>query len=172
MKTVRITSGTYGFRRSDGHLEPKRAGDIIEVPDDEAERIIKRKVGIQIAAETVATPPATPEGNAGGNDTPNQSNGSVTLANGVVIPVTLGIVDGHFVAGDLEQMTNTNLSKLATDLGLDIKTCKVKADFVALLATADLDMVKPDDEDNEDDEDDAVNDGETPPVVTPAGPVS
>lgn len=164
---VTITSGAYGWRPfGDSRVKTVRSGQSCDVPQDEANRLVGLNVAKYAATETVATPPVPPGDNAGGNDTPDQDNGPVTLKNGVVVPDTLGIVDGHFVAEDLAQMTNPNLSKLATDLGLDIKACKVKADFVALLAAVELEIATPDDED------DTVDDGETPPDVQPEGPVS
>ncbi len=170
MKVV-ITSGAYGWRPfGNSQVKTVRSGQSCDVPPEEAARLVGLGVAEYASAETVATSPVAPEDNAGGNDTPGQGNGPVTLTNGVVVPDTLGIVDRHFVTEDLEQMTNANLSKLATDLGLDIKACKVKANFVALLAAVELDIAAPEDEGG--DEDDTVDDGETPPDVKAEEPVS
>ena len=48
------------------------------------------------------------------------------------------IVEGHFDKKALSAMRNDDLSKLATDLGLDVSECKVKADFVDLLAAVEV----------------------------------
>lgn len=45
------------------------------------------------------------------------------------------IVEGHFDEKALSAMKVDDLSKLATDLGVDISKAKVKADYVALLST-------------------------------------
>lgn len=167
---INIICGTCGTSKG---YKTASDGDFF-LPAAEEARLVARGVAAYVTkpiigpAEAVATPPAATGDNAGGIVTPGQGNGPVTIKNGVVVPDTLGIVDGHFVAEDLEQMTNASLSKLAADLGLDTKACKVKADFVALLAAAELDMTEP----ATDDEEDTVDDGEIPPIVAPEGPVS
>lgn len=47
----------------------------------------------------------------------------------------VNIVEGHFDEKALSAMKVDDLSKLATDLGMDISKAKVKADYVALLST-------------------------------------
>lgn len=148
MMKVKITNGIYGYRKPGAkHPDPKHAGDVVDLPDEEAMRLEHLKVGIIL-------------GVAGEN-----------AADGVVIPDALDIVDGHFTENGLMAMTRADMEQLAEDLGVDVSKCKNKSEIAKLLAAADLEL----DDDNDSDEDDGGEDdggeddgpalGAAPPVV-------
>lgn len=139
---IKITEGTYGYRPTNrpGDVKPVRAGQTCDVPPEEAKRLIDLGVAEYAHGEAVATPPVPPEDNGGGNTTPDQGNGPVFTTDGVAIPETLDIEDGHITEESLATMTKGELAELAEALGLDASKCKVKADFVTLLAEVELDM--------------------------------
>ena len=159
MKAVRITCGTYGYRRPDGRLEPARAGTIINVPDDEAERIIKRKVGVVVASEGVATPPADTGDSGAGTNTP--------------APETPGEppVTGHRDPEHLKTMTNAALTQLAVDMGADPAALKGKNKAQLIEIITAIEVSVPVDEAGNDPEDDGEGDGEEPPKGEVAAPV-
>lgn len=147
MKKIRIISGTYGSRPRDGsHVVPIDRGQCCEVPDDEAARLVSIEVA-EYVEEAVATPPGGTVNGGVGLDTPNEEKPLVAPN---TLPDTaegLEIVDGHFSEEGLSQMTNENLRKLATDLGLDPSKCKKKDDFVALLLSVELEEEEADEDD-------------------------
>lgn len=59
---------------------------------------------------------------------------------------------GHLDAAQLETMTNEQLKNLAGDLGIDVRKCKKKADFIAAIIAAEVET-DADAEDGEDDPD-------------------
>lgn len=147
---IQIISGTYGFRPDGGsRVMPINMGETCDVSAEEAERLVSLGVARYVAADAVKTDDAAVNddstgGNMGGNKTPSAVN-----TDGVDIPDTLDIVDGHFTEESLREMTNANLAKLGEDLGLDVKKCKTKDDFVELLAGIELDIAETEDDDDE-----------------------
>lgn len=174
MMKVKITNGIYGYRKPGAkHPDPKHAGDVVDLPDEEAVRLEHLKVGIILGAaeehpaEPVATPPADENGDGQGVDKGEGEN----AADGVVIPDTLDIVDGHFTENGLMAMTRADMEQLAEDLGVDVSKCKNKSEIAKLLAAVDLELGDDNDSDEDDgDEDDGDEDdgpalGAAPPVV-------
>ncbi len=151
---IKITGGTYGYRPTNkpGNVKPIRAGQTCDVPPEEAKRLVDLGVAEYAPTGAVATPPMPLSDNVGGNTTPDQGKGPVAAVNGVAIPDTLDIEDGHITEESLSTMTNAALAGLADDLGLDASKCKVKADYVALLTSVELDMAEQDGDGGDDDE--------------------
>lgn len=147
---VKIICGAYGHRPLDrpNTVQTIRAGQVCEVSDEEATRLISMGVAEFATDEPVATPPAPASEGTGGSNTPDEDGGVKTpegILDGIDIQSLgiadiLDIVNGHFTEESLSAMTNKALASLAADLGLDAKACKNKADYVALLAAVELDM--------------------------------
>lgn len=159
MKNIRITQGTYGSRPGDGsRVVPIDRGQCCELPDEEADRLVSLGVAEYANAEAVATGHSEEDDGGTGTNIPDDTEPPNNLP-AVVLPGSaegLDIEDGHFTKESLSKMTNANLEKLATDLGLDAGKCRKKDDFVALLLTVELDGVDADEE--------ADDDGEQPPM--------
>nr|WP_300184638.1 hypothetical protein [uncultured Agathobaculum sp.] len=159
MMKVKITSGIYGYRKPGSKRpDPKHAGDVIDLPDEEAMRLEQLKVGVILSAaeehhaESVATPSVSQSDGTLGVDKDEDE----TAADGAVIPDELDIVDGHFTEDSLMTMTCANMEKLAADLGIDVSKCKNKSEIASLLAEVELD---------------ADEESETPPDLGAEAPV-
>lgn len=156
MTKIKIICGAYGYRPPDrpNTVQTVRAGDTCDVSDEEATRLISMGVAKFAIEDGVATPAVTHPVDGGGSNTPGEDGGVKTpegILDGVDIQSLgvadiLDIVEGHFTEESLSTMTNKALASLAADLGLDTSTCKVKADYVALLAAVELDMPDEDDD--------------------------
>lgn len=149
---IKITCGAYGHRPPDRPETVKtvRAGETCDVPENEAKRLVDLGVAEYATAGAVATSATHPSEGGGGNNTPDQDGGDTVALDGLELPDTLDIVDGHFTEESLKAMTNSALASLADDLGLDAKACKTKADYVALLTSVELDMLDQDGGDGDD----------------------
>ena len=161
MMKVKITSGIYGYRKPGAKRpDPKCAGDVVELPDEEAMRLEQLKVGVILGtaedyrAEPVATPHVGESEAAQGVD---KGEGESTT-DGAVIPDTLDIVDCHFTEDGLMAMTRADMEQLAEELGVDVSKCKNKGEIAKLLASVELEL-------NDEDEDDGPDLGAAPPVV-------
>lgn len=160
MMKVKITSGIYGYRKPGAKRpDPKCAGDVVELPDEEAMRLEQLKVGVILGtaeehhAETVATPSEGENDGAPGVDKVEDE----TDADGTVIPDTLNIVDGHFTEDSLMTMTRADMEHLAEDLGVDVSKCKNKGEIAKLLTAVELEL--------DGDEEDGPDLGAAPPVM-------
>ena len=54
---------------------------------------------------------------------------------------------GHLDPAQLETMTNEQLKNLAADMGIDVSSCKKKADYVAAIAAVEVEIGDEDDSD-------------------------
>ena len=161
MMKVKITSGIYGYRRPGAKRpDPKHAGDVVDLPDEEAVRLEQLKVGVILGtaeehtAEPVATPYASESKGTKGVDKCEGEN----AADGAVIPDTLDIVDGRFTEDSLMAMTRADMEHMAEDLGVDVSKCKNKSEIAKLLAAVELEL-------DDGDEGDGPDLGAAPPVV-------
>ena len=161
MMKVKITSGIYGYRRPGAKRpDPKHAGDVVDLPDEEAVRLEQLKVGVILGtaeehtAEPVATPYARVSKSTKGVDKCEGEN----AADGAAIPDTLDIMDGHFTEDSLMAMTRADMEHMAEDLGVDVSKCKNKSEFAKLLAAVELEL-------DDGDEGDGPDLGAAPPVV-------
>lgn len=79
-------------------------------------------------------------------DTPAADAGGEAALDGVGIPDTLDIVEGHFTVDSLMTLTRESMEELARDLGLDSAKCKNKSELAQLLAAVELEPA-PEEED-------------------------
>lgn len=157
---IKIISGTYGSRPDGGsRVVPVNMGETCDVSQEEAERLVSLGVAQYVASDGVITDDAAVDDDGAGVKPPDDKKLPVFTTDGVAIPDALEIADGHFVADSLRQMTNPNLAKLATDLGLDVSKCRVKDDYIAALMAVELDFTVS----GGNDDDAAVDDDENPP---------
>lgn len=161
MMKVKITSGIYGYRKPGAKRpDPKHAGDVVDLPDEEAVRLEQLKVGVILGtaedyhAEPVATLHAGESKATQGVDKGEDED----AADGAVIPDTLDIVDGHFTEDGLMAMTRADMEQLAEDLGVDVSKCKNKGEIAKLLAAVELEL-------DDGGEGDGPDLGAAPPVV-------
>lgn len=147
MMKVKITSGIYGYRKPGAKRpDPKHAGDVVDLPDEEAVRLKQLKVGVILGtaedyhAEPVATP-AEGEGGAGaGVDTPGQ-NGPAE-----------GNETAHLDPEQLKELTNAKLKELAEEMGINTAKLKTKAQLIAAITDVPLEDAIFGEEDGDDDE--------------------
>lgn len=148
---IQIINGVFGYRAKDKNgnygvsVEPKtRLDPPFEVDDELARDLIARGI-----AEAVATPQERMETHAAGGNTPTTEPPQ-------------GAVAAHLEATQFSDMTNADLKKLAEKMGLDTSKCRKKADYISLIAAAEV-YADPDE--------DAVEDGECPPDLGAEAPV-
>ena len=142
MKKVKITNGVYGYCKPGAKRpDPKHAGDVVDLPDEEAARLVCLKVGVILGdalegtGGAVATPSETESTASSGVDRDGGGKG----ADGVLLPDALDIVDGHFTVESLMTMTRDHMEKLAGDLGVDTSKCRNKGEIAKLLSAVALD---------------------------------
>lgn len=152
MKKVNIIKGAYGYQPDGERVRAvTRKDGAIELPDEEAERLVKLRVAEycpDAEPETPVSGVATGQSGAnapdGGDNPPNGKPSAEGQENGEQPEgdndeeSTLDIVNGHFTAESLSTLTNAALKKLGGDLGADVSKCKTKADFVAVLVTVEV----------------------------------
>lgn len=155
MMKVKITSGIYGYRKPGAKRpDPKHAGDVVDLPDDEAVRLEQLKVGVIIGAaedsraELVATPAEDDDGAVAGVDTANQGEPAG------------GAEAAHLDPEQLKELTNAKLKELADDMGIDTSKLKTKAQLIAAITDIPLEDAIPEE-----------GDGENPPELGAEGPV-
>lgn len=141
---IYITCGTCGT--SQGYKN--KTDGAITLPATEERRLVSRGVA-EYVTKPIINRDDDAESSSGGSNTPGTKDSAQTLKTGMEIPDTLDIVDGHFTEESLREMTNANLAKLGEDLGLDVKKCKTKDDFVELLVGIELDIAETEDDDDE-----------------------
>ena len=150
---IKIINGTYGHRPEGAlHPRPVAAGEVCDVPESEAMRLVKLGVAVIVAPATVATACKASESVGAGVTLPDAETPMQGLGGEV------DIVDQHFTAESLARMNRTDLDSLAENLGLDVSGCKTKADVIAELVKADVYPPEPED-------------GEKPPQLDAEAPV-
>lgn len=177
MKTVKIICGGCSYTRN-GRPAAAYRGDEVSVEDAEAALLVgagaakiiesgaseRPAVGGQEAPAGAPVPEAdttSPDGrdapNSGdsGQGKPNQS-----VSEGIALPDSLRIVDGHFVRDDLLAMERKDMEALAADLGVDVSKCRNKGAIADLLVAVELELA-----------DTAGEDDEAPPDLDAEGPV-
>lgn len=142
---VKITCGGYGYV-APGSKSVRLAymGDVVDVPEAEAMRLFKRGAAVpveDVTPKAVATPAEGSDDSAasvnmiGSSDAPegNSEAHGEDGADGIDEDAA-----GHLDAEQLSSMTIADLKKLAGDMGVDVSKCKVKADYVAAIAAAEV----------------------------------
>lgn len=154
---VKIINGNYGHNEN-GRITAISLGGEVDLADDEARRLIKLGVaelvterkGDNRGASHVATgengeenetPSVNPTEDESGAEGKSEDDGEKGLA---------------LDETQLKTMTNTNLKKLAEDMGIDTSKMRVKDDFVKAILEKTVYC---------------DNDDETPPVATAEDPI-
>lgn len=171
---IYITCGTCGTSKG---YKNKNDG-AITLPAAEERRLVARGVAEYVTKPVispdtgVATPAEGEDGGGMGVTTPENdpaSTGQETGESGgtdeetadlqegeAEASDTLDIVDGHFTAESLMELSRAEMEKLAADLGVEVKRNMNKSEIAALLCTVE---VQPGDS------------GEAPPELNAEGPV-
>lgn len=149
MKCVQITDGVYGYRKEGSNrVRPVGIGGIVEVPDEEAERLVALKVakyyGLDEATEAAISETSNQTGtdndNGGTNGVTGNDNGGTDGVTGNDNGKSSAAPDGSASpATQLMKMKIEELQKLTADMGIDNPKLKAKKDFVNAIiqATAD-----------------------------------
>ena len=119
---VKIVAGVYGYRDQNGFLKPKGEGEVIDIDDAEAERLIG--LGVASAVEPVASQDSIPDvfDDSEGDTTPDESE-AVSEA-----------TDDEYV--DYNDMSFEELKESAELLGID--TSKLRSKKAVIKAIEDL----------------------------------
>ncbi|MCD8199812.1 MAG: hypothetical protein LUD25_02490 [Coriobacteriaceae bacterium] len=143
MKTVKIISGKYGHRPNGSKsVRIVYAGELVDLPDDQAERLVKLGVGAIVEAETPSPQPTE------ATDGPAPSEGSYD------IPEAESPAEGPLDAGEandaeetlpdadeLAAMTNAQLRELAVYWGVDVTGLRTKAQLIDAILSSDGDTL-------------------------------
>ncbi|MGM9640375.1 MAG: Rho termination factor N-terminal domain-containing protein [Faecousia sp.] len=161
MKRVRIIRGVYGHKPyGTGRVRPVGIGDTVDVPDEEAERL----VFLGVAEMVPETPSNVYEDVATLQD--GQTDGEPGM--GVDAEVLCGESDAEGRAASaidpeqLKTMTNAKLRELAEAMGIHTAKLKNKAELIDAITSA---QVIPGNEEE------TVEDGEQPPDLCAEAPV-
>lgn len=142
MKTVKIINGAYG-QRVGSKTRLVRLGELCQVDDQEAARLVGMQVAAYVGEEPEPAPPVSPaiSTEESGGDTPGQG-------------------DEHdperdaYTPDELNVMTKDSLLKIANQLGLHVNARMSKTDIIQALHSALTHADEP-----------------APPDLSPEGPV-
>ena len=113
MKEVKIIKGTYGHKVN-GRVKPVSLGGTVELQDEEAQRLVDLEVAEYVNVFT-------------DNDKLNADNEKEEDE----------IITTHLDRTQLETMKLEDLKRLATDMGIDVKTLK-KAEIIDLVVQVEV----------------------------------
>lgn len=184
MKKVKILCGGYGYTPpGTRRVKTVYAGGTVTVPDEEAMRLVAldaAEVVEDYPAAPVATPSNGEDGSGAGDTIPSGDGGSNEPEKATLDPA------------QLDKLTVKQLTELAEKMGVDVSKCKLKADYIAAITSAevtpgpDTDPDKGDqpggndgsgqtsgseDDDGDDQDDKDTVQGGTPPDLSVEGPV-
>lgn len=126
MSKIRVTAGTIGFYDKGHNHVTKSASDApFECEDKQAAYFVEQGVAAYVAATDKTAPAAQTDTQQEGQADGSQEHEKLT---------------GHLDAAQLETMTNDQLKNLAGDLGVDITGCKKKADYIAVITAAEIEI--------------------------------
>ena len=123
---VKIIAGVYGYRDRNGFLKPKGEGEVIDIDDTEAERLIE--LGVASAVEPVASQDSIPDAfdDSEGDTTPDESEAEEEAVSEAT--------DDEYV--DYNDMSFEELKESAELLGID--TSKLRSKKAVIKAIEDL----------------------------------
>lgn len=123
---VKIVAGVYGYRDQNGFLKPKGEGEVIDIDDTEAERLIG--LGVASAVEPVASQDSIPDVSDDSEDdtTPDESESEEEAVSEAI--------DDEYV--DYNDMSFEELKESAELLGID--TSKLRSKKAIIKAIEDL----------------------------------
>ena len=131
MLTVKIISGTYGYKVGKRLLPKDRTSEPFELEDAEAKRLVSLGVA-EIITEGVATGGNGEETNPPSVNPSNDENGSNGENEGE------NEIVGHLDAEQLREMIIKDLKALAEDMGIDTSKFKVKEDYVQAIVAVEV----------------------------------
>ena len=139
-----------GIKTKDGR-SPIYPGSVAEVDDRDGKLMVERGV-----AEEINAAPKIQPGNisAGKSASENPSQGENAQNEPSGAKNTEGVIKGHLVKEDLEEMTYTQLKELAKDMGIETGKIKSKAAMIEAICSEEVYA----------DADDVVKTGEEPPT--------
>jgi len=139
-----------GIKTKDGR-SPIYPGSVAEVNDRDGKLMVERGV-----AEKINASPKNRAGNISAGKTPSEnppkSGNAQNEPSGA--KNTEGVIKGHLVKEDLEEMTYTQLKELAKDMGIETGKIKSKAAMIEAICSEEVYT----------DADDVVETGEEPPT--------
>ena len=119
---IKIVAGVYGYRDQNGFLKPKGEGEVIDIDDTEAERLIG--LGVASAVDPVASQDSIPDASDDSEcDTTTDESEAVSEA-----------TDDEYV--DYNDMSFEELKESAELLGID--TSKLRSKKAIIKAIEDL----------------------------------
>ena len=123
---VKIVAGVYGYRNQNGFLKPKGEGEVIDIDDTEAERLIG--LGVASAVEPVASQDSIQDAfdDSEGNTTTDESETEEEAVSEAT--------DDEYV--DYNDMSFEELKESAELLGID--TSKLRSKKAVIKAIEDL----------------------------------
>ena len=101
MAIIKILQGAYGSRDGKGRVHPVFKGERVEVPDQEALRLVRLGVA-EIVARSTAYPPVVPQTAPDPEQMPQDTAGERTLA------APAGELSDTMSAAALERMTKAD----------------------------------------------------------------
>ena len=129
MAIIKILQGAYGSRDGKGRVHPVFKGERVEVPDQEALRLVRLGVA-EIVARSTAYPPVVPQTAPDPEQMPQDTAGERTPA------APAGEPSDTMSAAALERMTKADLEQMAQDMGIDISGAKNNRERAELIAAA------------------------------------
>ena len=124
---IKIINGTYGHRPEGAlHPRPVAAGEVCDVTEAEAMRLVRLGVAVIVAPAAVATACKAPESTGAGVTLPDAETPMQGLALGDVVD----IVDQHFTAENLaryfaERLTEQSLPVAQVDMYETPNNCAI-----------------------------------------------
>ncbi len=114
---VKIIAGTYGYRDEKGHLRPKGAGEVVNVDEAEAQRLVN--IGIAEASDLPFSEPLDGEG----------------------VDYTLDDVEGQEEAGiSAEDMSFEQLKDAAEQMGINTAKLRSKKVLIDAITAASVEL--------------------------------
>ena len=130
MTLIRIVNGCYAAHPNGGRLQVIDKGQTVEVPEDEAARLVSLGVAAyEKEPVLMADLPTEPIPEAAPSDTPDEEENEATdeMIPGHLIP-------GHLDEEELRSMPFQQLKKLAADCGLQVGKLRSRENIVKALA--------------------------------------
>lgn len=142
MATIKVKFGGCGIKYTDAHGNARHALKTpehgpFECDDAQAARLVSMGVADYVndlGWKQVADPMPQSDEQQGDTGEPSQETEKAT---------------GHLDPAQLETMTNAELKALAEDMGVDVSSCRKKADYIAAIVAVEVEIGDEDDPDND-----------------------
>lgn len=124
MTLIRIVNGCYAAHPNGGRLQVIDKGQTVEVPEDEAARLVQMGVAAYVKEPVLmADLPTEPIPEAAPSDTPDEEENEATDE----------MIPGHLDEEELRSMPFQQLKKLAADCGLQVGKLRSRENIVKAL---------------------------------------